>query len=127
MRRRAQLSPVMCKLLTALLDKGKTGAPDRAGVLKAVTERREFKSLVRAATKLDFTRSELAKDPVAQPCASDYIIAIRQGDRRLARQVLSLLVVQPQLSDSDVMNLCTEATTIKIGDHVRVLMCRGNA
>ena len=126
-RRRRDLVSITTKIIVAVLDRAKAGAADRDGVLRAVTRSRAFAPLLRAATGVEPTARNAGS--LAHTCADSFIIARKHGHKRTALQFLSLLVVQPGMTEAAVMQLCSEAANaapLSAGEHVLVLTAKGN-
>jgi len=83
-----------------------------------VSEDRSIKALDTAEER---TRDEVP--PILQNIAEAYKIAVKTRDLRLARQMLSLLVLH--LTDNDIIDLCSEDVDLAEDRDVRVLIPGG--
>jgi hypothetical protein len=97
-----------------IITSAKAGVKDPGGVLKLALEQRELQSAA-AKTLLPSTM-----DPLYETVASTYKLARRLKDNKLAQQMLSLLVVQKELKDCDIREMCSVPGPQPVaGDSVR--------
>ena len=116
-RSQRDLGRVTALLIRQILRTAKAGASDEAGLFALVTHQREMDEVQNAA---ELTRAEIMANPLVSTISKSYRIAMRTKGSRLAKQLLSLLVVQPSLCDSDIVDICLQPADITPGTVVRV-------
>ena len=116
-RSQRDLGRVTALLIRQILRTAKAGASDEAGLFQLVTHQREMEEVQNAA---ELTRAEIMANPLVSTISKSYRIAMRTKNTRLTKQVLSLLVVQPLLCDSDIVDICSQPADITPGAVVRV-------
>jgi hypothetical protein len=115
--RRRHLAMVCDMLLSRLLTVAKAGSPDVAGILKAITE---LRSSVVGSALLERPALDPTQQPVIQSIALSYRKCIASGDSSTARSMLSVLVSSGELTDAQVIAVCSDIRPYKVGDTVWV-------
>jgi hypothetical protein len=121
--RKRHLSRIAAALVRQILLVAKAGTADPQGVWKLVCGDRSIKALDEDAAEL--SRDEILEQSLARTIAASYRIAARTKDRRLQKQLLSLLVVQSGLNYEDIINICSDDHDLGVGVDVRVMILGG--
>ena len=98
-RRQRDLGRIVALCIKQVLDLAKAGQPDPAGVLKLALAQTEMAG-VRPSAAGDISR--VPDNSLCRTIANAWRVARRIKDKSTAMQMLSLLVVQPWLSDAQV-------------------------
>ncbi|MEO1172297.1 MAG: hypothetical protein AAFX94_09620 [Myxococcota bacterium] len=110
--RRRHLSRIVATLVNHICRIAKAGKSDAKGVFGLVADDRRCKPLQNKGDEQ--SREEILKNPVVRNIANSYRIAKRTKEERLARQLLSLLVVSG-LRDQDIIDVCSEESDLAVG------------
>ena len=114
--RKRQMTRIAAFLIRQVLNVVKAGQKDPGGVLREVLKDRSIKVL----DDDERGREDILKCPIVRTIAASYRIAARTKDRRLRKQLLSLLAVQPDLRYEDIIDICSDECDLVVGVDVRV-------
>ena len=114
-RRQRDMGKIVALVIKQVLALAKAGQSDMAGVLRLALQQRELEAFVPSLTG-DISS---VKDSLSHTVAKAWRVAKRQKDEQTAKQLLSLLVVQP-MTDAQVQVLCSGVVELQQGSMARV-------
>ena len=98
----------------------KAGLPDPVGILEAITKLRFAADSPVGAALLEHAPFDPIEHPTTKAVAQSYIRCIEAGDKHTARSMLSVLVTSCDLTESQVISLCSHRNAVAVGDVVLV-------
>jgi hypothetical protein len=120
-KRKGDMAKITGMLCDAVLNIMKAGSPDPVGVVGAMMSRRDSKASS-IGLFVNSAASTGADTPHLATLAASFQKATRSGDKRVARQMLSLAVEIEGISDAMIMEAFSEDFAIVVGDNVEVTM-----
>ena len=125
-RRTRDLATVSQLLLSKILMTAKAGTPDPPGILEAISKLRFASNSPIGAALQERPGVDPTEHPTTKALANSFIRCMRAGDKLTARSMLSVLVSSGELTDAQVMRLCTQRVPIVVGDVVVVSVLGSN-
>ena len=119
-RRTRDLAIVSELLLSKILMTAKAGTPDPPGILQAISKLRFASKSPIGAALHESPSLDPTEHPTTKALANSFIRCMQAGDKSTARSMLSVLVSSGELTDAQVMQLCTLRIPVAVGNVVVV-------